>query len=253
MGVIKPYYRTAREFTDGFYSNSGHSRYIDHPAYADRPSDYIRAFLLIQKDLQALFEYIEPSDQNGAAYSFRTYELLLRTCTELEANFKAILRANKYTKNPDKWNIGDYSKVNKSHFLSDYEVKMPYWTGGSNFRKPFAAWGNTPPSSLTWYRAYNTSKHDRAQELKSATFSDLIDAFCGLSVVLTAQFLDHDFGPSNGSLRLQGIGDGCEEGLGKYVRLRYPSGLPSNKQYDFEWQALAATSDPFQEFDYDAV
>jgi hypothetical protein len=115
MGVNKPYYRTARQFADGFYSTSGRSRYIYHSAYADEPSNYIRAFLLIQKDLQTLFEYIEPSDQNLATYSFRTYELLLRTCTEIEANFKAILRANTYSQPARKWNIEHYVRIERSH------------------------------------------------------------------------------------------------------------------------------------------
>ncbi len=254
MGVTKPYYRTARQFADGFYSEGGRSRYIDHPSYADAPSNYIRAFLLIQTDLQTIFEYIEPSDQNLQAYSFRTYELLLRTCTEVEANFKAIFRANTYSsRNGDRLNMrDDYVRIERSHFLSQYEVKMPYWSDGNPFRRPFAGWGNGN-HALPWYQAYNTSKHDRVQELRAATFTHLIDAFCGLAVVLTAQFLSHDFGPANDVITAEGIGDGCEEGIGQYVRLRYPSNLPTDARYDFTWQDLQKTSDPFEKFDYNAV
>jgi hypothetical protein len=251
MGVTKPYYRTARQFADGFYSTSGRSRYIYHPAYADEPSNYIRAFLLIQKDLQTLFEYIEPSDQNVTTYSFRTHELLLRTCTEIEANFKAILRANAFSQPARKWNIEHYVKIERSHYLSDYAVKMPYWTGNGRTRIPFAEWKSG--HSLAWYRAYNASKHDRAQELKAATFADLIDAFCGLAVVLTSQFLNNDFGPATGYISVEGTGDGHAEGIGQYVRLKYPSNVPAADRYDFEWQDLSRTSDPFQKFDYDAV
>jgi hypothetical protein len=107
MGIVKPYYRTARQFADGFYSEGGRSQYIRHPSYANQPSNYIRAFLLIQKDLQAVFEYIEPSDQNLETHSFRTYELLLRTCTEVEANFKAIFRANTYNRTGASLNMRD--------------------------------------------------------------------------------------------------------------------------------------------------
>jgi hypothetical protein len=85
--------------------------YIRHHSYADEPSNYVRAFLLIQKDLQTIFEYIEPSDQNLDAYSFRTYELLLRTCTEIETNLKAILRANTYSPPARNWTIIDYAKI----------------------------------------------------------------------------------------------------------------------------------------------
>lgn len=250
MSVTKPYYRTARQFTDGSYSTGGRSSYILLSSYADQPSNYVRAFLLLQKDLQALFEYIEPADQNLSAYSFRTHELLLRTCIEIEANFKAIFRANTYSKTRN-LNITDFVKIDKSHYLSDYTVKMPYWTGRGAVRTPFADWKSG--HSLTWYQAYNTSKHDRAQGLKDATLESLIEAFCGLAAVLTSQFLFHDFGPANGSLKLEGIGDGYEEGLGEYVRLKYPSAVPAVERYDFKWEDLRKSNDPFQKFDYDVV
>jgi hypothetical protein len=251
MAVTKPYYRTARQFADDSYTRGGRSQYIQHSSYADEPSNYVRAFLLLQKDLQTLFEYIEPADQNLSAYSFRTHELLLRTCIEIEANFKAILRTNTYSQTSRNWNMTDYVKVDKSHYLSDYTVKMPYWSGGSDIRTPFADWKNG--HRLTWYQAYNVSKHDRAQELKAATFNDVIDAFCGLSALLTAQFLFYDFGPANGTLTVEGIGDGYEEGIGQYLRLKYPSNVPPVDRYDFKWEDLRNTSDPFQRFNYDAV
>ena len=163
MTVSRPYYRIVRKFVDGHYSEGGRSQYIHHPAYAEAPSNCVRAFLLIQKDLQTVLEYIQPSGQNLQTYSFRTYEALLRTCTEIEANFKAIFRANIYSY-AGNMNVTHYSKINKSHFLSDYEVKMPYWDDHTFSRKPFQTWG-AGTHSLAWYQAYNNSKHDRAQNL----------------------------------------------------------------------------------------
>ena len=64
---------------------------FDHN-YSDHPEHYTRAFAILQKDIIGLFEYIEPSDINLVTYSFRIHELLVRTCIEVEANFKAILR-----------------------------------------------------------------------------------------------------------------------------------------------------------------
>ena len=74
---------------------------------------YIRAFLLIQKDLLELFDYVEPADQNLDCYSYRIHELHMRACIEVEAHCKAILSENNYV-NPDKssewWNVKDYRK-----------------------------------------------------------------------------------------------------------------------------------------------
>lgn len=97
MTITNSYYRTCRQFSDGSYASSGKAKYIERPEFAQDAAHYVRAFLLIQKDLINLFDYIEPSDQNLQTYSFRIHELLLRTCVEVEANFKAILRENGYS------------------------------------------------------------------------------------------------------------------------------------------------------------
>jgi len=117
MGLKLPYKRNCRCFRD----NSYRGQYILHPDYAESPEQYIRAYLLIQKDLLNLFDYIEPSDNNQKTYSFRIHELLIRTCIEIEANFKAILRENGLTVIDFKYT--DYLKLNLSHRLSSYEVK----------------------------------------------------------------------------------------------------------------------------------
>ena len=94
MSQPKPFHRNYRAFVQG--PNSGYNQwaYIIDRDYAESPEHYVRAFLLLQKDLQTLFEYVEPSDQNLKTYSFRIHELFMRSCIELEANFKAILKEN---------------------------------------------------------------------------------------------------------------------------------------------------------------
>lgn len=139
MAVSKPYRRNVRQFTNGSYSESGKWMYILHPKFAQDPDKYVRGFLLLLKDVQELFDYVEPSDQNLRTHSFRIHELLLRSCVEVEANCKAILSENGYSKSSD-WNMADYRKINTTHRLSSYKVKVPYWTGAQNIRSPFFAW-----------------------------------------------------------------------------------------------------------------
>ena len=120
-------------------------------------------------------------------------------------------------------------------------------------RTPFADWQSG--HSLAWYQAYNVSKHDRAQELKAATFRHLIDAFCGLSAVLAAQFLSYYFGPANAVLATGSFYGyhGYEESIGQYVRIKYPNNLPPADRYEFKWPDLKGLIDPFQKFDFDSV
>ncbi len=257
MGLAKPYYRTARQFTDGRYANGGCWRYIEHPDFAARPSHYVRAFELLQDDLKELFKFVEPSDANLGTYSFRTLEMLLRASIEVEANCKAILNANTYAKKGRDLNISDYARLEFSHYLSQYKVKMPYWTGTMSTRQPFKSWASTTGTPgqqpLDWYQRYNRSKHDRAGALSVATLEAVIDAVAGLFVLLTAQFLNIDFAPGASFLAIHGINDGFEDGLGGYFRVAYPSSVPMGERYDFDWDQVVAAADPFERFDYDNV
>ena len=133
MSLTKPFHRNFRGFIPG--PNSGYSQwaFIVDRQYAKSPEHYVRAYLLIQNDLQRLFEFIEPSDKNLQTYSYRIHELFMRTCIEIEANFKAILLENVFnpvdrhgSPRPEKsWNINDYKKVNTTHHLSSYKIHVP--------------------------------------------------------------------------------------------------------------------------------
>lgn len=249
MGLKNPYKRTCRPFIDGKYGG-GPQNYILHKDFADSPEHYIRAFLLIQKDLQNLFDYIEPADQNLDCYSYRIQEMLIRTCVEVEANCKAILIENGYSKKGD-LNIIDYRKINVSHKLSSYEVALPLWNGNQKIRRPFRCWKDDEP--LSWYRAYNAIKHDRHNEFNRASFDNLIDSVCGLVVILSAQFLQEDFIPSPVYLTALGSRDGMESAIGEYFRVKFPNDWSEEEQYDFTHEDINNPDFQIEKFDYDNI
>lgn len=86
------------------------------------------------KDLQELFDYVEPADKNLECFSYRIHALLLRACVEVEANCKAILKENGYWKAKDMNMNDDYRKIDSTHMLSSYQVRVPNW-GGDNYMK----------------------------------------------------------------------------------------------------------------------
>jgi hypothetical protein len=253
MPISKPYKRTTRQLLDGTYSNSGNWQYLIHKDFAQDPQHYIRAFMIIQKDLINLFEFIEPCDQNLQTISFRTHELLMRTCIEIEANFTAILRKNIYSKRGN-LNIDDYKIINKSHRLSTYKVSLPIWKGDKRFRKPFKEWDNNMP--LKWYQAYNKSKHDRHENFDKATFDNLLDAVGGLVILLSAQFNTEDYSPNEKGLSIgpsysYGSDDGMETGIGGYFRILFPTDWPLEERYSFQWQTLGKQPNPIDKINYD--
>jgi hypothetical protein len=249
MSITHPYFRTCRQLLDDSYTHSGNGQYVSDRRYAQDPEHYVRAFLLLQKDLQALFDYVEPADENLSCHSYRIHELLLRACVEVEANCKAILVENGYPTAPRDLKMRDYIKVEQSHKLSEYQVRIPTWSGAGGIRAPFAAWSTG--SNLPWYSAYNTTKHDRHNAFKCATFNHMLDAVCGCLVLLSAQFLGEDFASQSYYITSEGPGDGTTEAIGAYFRVKYPQ-WPAAERYDITWDNLKYDPEPFQRYPYPA-
>jgi len=250
MSITRPYRRTFRQFADGSYLEGGRSRYVLHPDYAQDPGRYVHAFLLIQRDLFKLFDFVEPDDNNLACFSFRIHGLLMRTCIEIEANCRAILSENGYSKAGD-WNIQDYARLNATHRLSDYVVRLQAWTGPHTERRPFAPWANNQP--LPWYQAYNAAKHDRHNAFHHASLEAATDAVYALIALLTSQFGDHDFAAARPGLAITGYGGpppGYEVAIGGEFHVRYPIDWPQQERYEFDWEQLKNDQQPIQSYAY---
>lgn len=247
MTVNRPYKRTIRPFRDGDYARGGRWMYIRHPAFCKDPEHFIRAYKIIQKDMVELFDYVEPDDINLSTYSYRIHELIVRVCIEVEANFKAILSENKYP-NTGRWTIADYRKIEQSHFLSQYEVRLPVWRNGAKVFRPFAEW--TGIGKPGWYDEYHAIKHDRHMEFTKANLDNLLQAVSGLVAVLSAQFLTGCFGDTYSLCGDFGPGDGYEDAVGGYFKVRFPSNVPITDRYDFHWSELETKDEPFDHFQY---
>jgi hypothetical protein len=173
--------------------------------------------------------------------------LLLRACVEVEANCRAILLENGYVKKvmkgrkPD-LNMGDYVKIEQSHKLSEFVVRVPSWSGLVDVRSPFSAWRVGGQLSET--------KHDRHAAFRNATFEHMLDAVCGCLTILLAQFLDEDYSSQFDHLVVDDPDDGMCDAIGGYFRVKYPDSWPTSERYDFDWAILKKDPDPFQQYPY---
>ena len=240
----RPYRRTIRP--DG--GALSETPYVWHPKFATDPINYIRASRVIGMDIQELFQFIEPDDRNLKTNSFKILGLLTRTCIEIEANLKAVLRENEF-KLSERPTMAEYRKVEQSHFLSHYEILIPDWGGGPKCLAPFKSWRSN--GKLGWYEDYNEVKHDRGTGFAKASFGSLVEAYAGLAVLLSAQFWRTDFSTGFGERSSRPTGfDGFESSIlhGMWVRLKDP--LPRKACYDFDWGFLEGAEDPFQNFRY---
>jgi hypothetical protein len=237
---MKPFKRAYRPIVAG-HRDEHQTHYIQDDRFAEEPQHYIQAFKVIEKDMLELFDYVDPADRNEDCYSFRIHELHMRTCIEVEANCKAILIENKYSKAND-LNMDDYKKLDATHKLSAYEVKFPIWRGTNNVRHPFSAWATG--NKLAWYQAYNAAKHDRHNEFEQANFRNFLDAISGLIALLSSQFYNRDFGTVDYLVAEYGDSHGFIPAIGDYLLVKYPQ-WPDADRYAFDWQKLKTDPDPF--------
>lgn len=260
MSHLKPFHRNYRAMVER--PNSGYSSwaYIVDREYSKTPHHYVRAFILIQNDLQRLFEYVEPSDTNLKTYSYRIHELFMRACIEIEANFKAILTENFFNPKDKKgnfrseksWTIQDYWIINKTHHLSAYKVFITTWEGESSIFNPFKNWDSQV--NLFWYQAYNKSKHDRQLQFKEASFSNLLNSIAALLILLSSQFRTETFSPGSSSLELT-IDNyhNTEPALGNFFHIEFPSNWKDEEKYDFDWSILKNQPQRFEKINYDQI
>lgn len=151
--------------------------------------------------MREVFRFVEPEKRNLKTYGHEIRHLLILACTEVEAQCKAVLRANRYrvAKNkkgePISWNTSDYAKLEKAMHLSGWTVDLARY---EKIRlKPFADWSpakrptGTESPRLSWYDAYNAVKHDRDAAFPQATLKNVLDALAAVQILVSAQFGVH--------------------------------------------------------------
>lgn len=220
--------------------------YLNDACYIDKreASSLIGAARLIVEDYSVLCEYIEPVDANKNTFSHRTYELLLRVATEFETNCKGILIANGYSSHGN-LNIQDYYKINQIMHLDQYEIETNLWSPEKKFR-PLNEWSTG--HTLTWYQAYNHSKHNRYGNFYEATMENVFNGICSLAVLLAAQFPSL-VGGITGRSNLSFFTEDPNSLITQGITIKYPILRPEQK-YDFDWKTLKKNVSPFDYFPF---
>lgn len=144
------------------------------------------ALRILLNRLEKLFEIVEPNKSNLSVYGHGIRELLLLACMEVESSWSAVLKENNYS--IKKLDTTHYVKLNNPMFLDGYELSLRAYENFPAFI-PFKNWNaNKPTQSLSWYDAYNQTKHNREEELTLATLDNVIKAVGAAVVMFHAQF-----------------------------------------------------------------
>lgn len=131
--------------------------------------------LLIQK-LDEIFLYIEPDVLSLNTYSHKTRELLILACTEVENFWQYYMNQSSQKPIGRNYTTKDYVKLLDKLYLNDFEFTLKTYSTISAIR-PFENWNSSAPTTtLTWYDAYNKTKHDRDTHFSQATLINCINA-----------------------------------------------------------------------------
>ena len=259
MSILKPYYRIWRPVKGYDWGKANFSfgddnapkptldyLYDDRFANQEEKKSLITSTRMILRDLNNLYDYIEPSDDNLSVYSHRIYELLLRTATEFESNCKGILKANGYSKPESEWCIKDYFKISRAARLNEYSLTFGRWATAHDF-KPFVDWNPSRREQLTWYDAYNEVKHDRYGNFKKAKLEHLMNALAGLICIMHAQYGEGMSHVGYSELGTNDIHEGTVET--PMFTIKAPH-FPDDEQYGFIWDNLANIHEPVQKYNF---
>jgi hypothetical protein len=160
----------------------------------------LQATRLLLDRLDELVVYVEPTRTSLHTYGHKTRELLILACTEVENAWKYYMRlAHQSPSRGRDFTTKDYVRLLRPLHLSEFELILkPY---DIDPIRPFATWDAAYPTrSLTWYDAYNSTKHDRQTHFDKATLKNCIDAVCAYLVMFSVRFsplpLSNEGGPA---------------------------------------------------------
>ena len=144
--------------------------------------------ILIQ-DLDNLLLYIEPSSEGLETFGHKTRELLILACTEVENQWSAFLKESGYSApGPRGYTTNDYINILNYLFLNDFSINLKNKFYKQNIT-PFYTWSTSnPTTSLSWYDAYNKTKHDRSMYFNQAKLKYVIDAIAANIILYAARF-----------------------------------------------------------------
>lgn len=161
--------------------------------------DSLQSLRILLDKLDELFLFIEPQGNGINTYSYRTRELLILACTEVENSWTKYLQVSGVEPNGRNYNTNDYVKLLEPLYLKEFKINLKIKSSLQDII-PFDGWRNqNPTASLDWYNAYNQTKHDRESHFDKATLQNCIKAISANIVMFCVRFSPHALWHSNNS------------------------------------------------------
>ena len=142
--------------------------------------------------LDQIFQAVHPVVQNMACFGSSIRNLLILACTECEAQWRSVLKANAYpVRQGRNWSRQDYQKLARPMKLYEYGIALNHYPWLDEIR-PFSGWEAVDGQfQLSWYDDYNAVKHDREESFPRATIAAAVSAVAACWAMIAAQYGQH--------------------------------------------------------------
>ncbi|WP_010520246.1 hypothetical protein [Aquimarina agarivorans] len=161
--------------------------------------DSMQSLRVLLNKLDELFLYIEPQGNGINSYSYKTRELLILACTEVENSWTNYFKFSGIQPSGRNYNTNDYVKLSEPLFLKEYKINLKVKSDIQSII-PFSNWNSqNPTTSLDWYDAYNKTKHDRETHFNKSTLENCIRAISANIVMFCVRFSPYPLWHSNDS------------------------------------------------------
>lgn len=144
-------------------------------------------FNTLEEDLLEVARYVEFTPNNYKTHSVQFVRLLLAAGSEVDVACKALIRTFEPNAKPE--NIGHY----RSHLLGQFPEIAEDVISCPRFGLKLQPWKGWPTAHPSWWHDYNSVKHDRIQNYERANLENVLNATCGLGVII--QYFGQSLGP----------------------------------------------------------
>lgn len=147
-----------------------------------------QSLYILMKEFLEILLYIEPDNNSLKAYSHKIRDLLILSCTEVENQFVSILKISSITPKKRNFDMNDYIIIANKSNIKSICVSFKNYDILQNIN-PFKSWNSKKPTqSLKWYDAYNKTKHNRTDNFKYSTLSNVINSIAANVILYCIRF-----------------------------------------------------------------
>ena len=136
-------------------------------------------FLAIDRDLDVLSRYIDFVDANMAVYSTELTKLYLSVCSEIDVVARQLTK--KIDQTAKTRSIDDYRRRISPRYPYFLRFPVAVRRYGSSL-VPWESW--SADKNPSWWQSYNKVKHHRHQFFHEANLRNVLNAACGLFVLV---------------------------------------------------------------------